>query len=543
MAYLVFARKYRPQTFAQVVKQEHVTQTLQNAIEAGRLAHAILFAGPRGTGKTTIARILAKAVNCLQGPAKEPCNKCRSCQEITTSAAADVFEIDGASNNSVDQVRELRENLKYMPAYSRFKIYIIDEVHMLSTAAFNALLKTLEEPPAHVMFMFATTEPHKIPITILSRCQRHDLRRIETQAIVDHMAWICRQENVDFETRSLVDIARCADGSMRDALSLLDQVVASASDKNTLSEVTRMLAMTDIRKVYEMAGAILQNDVARALGLLAEVHAKGDDLQRFYLELATAFRHMSVLRLGRQARSLVDLPQDEIEELERLASAADQARLQQVFDSLVGSEAMVKLAAQPRLAFEMVLVRLSRTPPILPIETLIEKIDQMGKAMAGAVRVDKEEGRPADSKASQTAPQVDDFADRQVLKRAWKRVVSMVGRQKPSLGVLLEKSVPVSLQGQGLIVKVKGNGFAVKSVEKHKGLIESKAGKVLGRVVSLRVEADIESAEQKKKQKAALQRSKQEALGHPLVADALEVFNGKIYDVRVKQNNTGGSNP
>ena len=181
MSYLVLARKYRPQAFSDVVKQDHVTQTLSHAISSGRVAHAILFTGPRGTGKTTIARILAKAMNCQQGPTVSPCNVCRSCMEITSGQAVDVFEIDGASNNSVDQVRDLRDNVRYMPSHSRYKIYIIDEVHMLTTAAFNALLKTLEEPPAHVLFMFATTEPQKIPLTILSRCQRHDLRRIATR--------------------------------------------------------------------------------------------------------------------------------------------------------------------------------------------------------------------------------------------------------------------------------------------------------------------------------------------------------------------------
>ncbi|MBW2100561.1 MAG: DNA polymerase III subunit gamma/tau, partial [Deltaproteobacteria bacterium] len=197
MSYLVLARKYRPQTFDQVVKQDHVTRTLMNAISSGRVSHAILFSGPRGTGKTSVARILAKAMNCEKGPAPIPCNTCRSCREITAGNAVDVFEIDGASNNGVDHIRELRENIKYMPAHSPFKIYIIDEVHMLSMAAFNALLKTLEEPPSHIMFIFATTEPHKIPITILSRCQRHDFRRISLDAITSHLESLCIQEEAD----------------------------------------------------------------------------------------------------------------------------------------------------------------------------------------------------------------------------------------------------------------------------------------------------------------------------------------------------------
>ncbi|MBL0713757.1 MAG: DNA polymerase III subunit gamma/tau [Desulfosarcina sp.] len=225
MGYLVLARKYRPQSFEEVVGQVHVTQTLANAIRHQRVAHAILFSGPRGTGKTSVARILAKAMNCMQGATPSPCNQCRSCIEITNGSAADVFEIDGASNNSVDQVRELRENVKYMPAYSPHKIYIIDEVHMLSTAAFNALLKTLEEPPPHVIFLFATTEAHKIPITILSRCQRYDFRRVDFDKLVGHMARLCQKEDIVLPEESLATIAREAGGSIRDALSLLDQVM------------------------------------------------------------------------------------------------------------------------------------------------------------------------------------------------------------------------------------------------------------------------------------------------------------------------------
>jgi len=249
MSYLVLARKYRPQTFEDVVKQDHVTQTLTNAISSGRVAHAILFSGPRGTGKTTIARILAKALNCEKGPTSTPCNICQSCKEITSGGSVDVFEIDGASNNGVDHIRDLRENVKYMPAHSKYKIYIIDEVHMLSTAAFNALLKTLEEPPPHILFLFATTEPHKIPITILSRCQRHDLRRISIGDVSEHMAKLCSKEKINISAESLDIIARESGGSMRDALSLLDQVMVCSSESEiSHNHVLNILGIID-RKI------------------------------------------------------------------------------------------------------------------------------------------------------------------------------------------------------------------------------------------------------------------------------------------------------
>jgi DNA polymerase-3 subunit gamma/tau len=268
MSYLVLARKYRPQAFDQVVEQVHITRTLTNAITSGRVAHAILFSGPRGTGKTTVARILAKAMNCEQGPTPQPCNNCRSCNEITGGHAVDVFEIDGASNNSVDQVRELRENIKYMPAHSPHKIYIIDEVHMLSAAAFNALLKTLEEPPSHVMFMFATTEPHKIPITILSRCQRYDFRRIGLDSISSHMESLCRQEGFEVDGESLGLIARESGGSMRDALSLLDQLMTCSQGQVSHEQVLDILGVIDRKVIFDLAGSILNMDIIAVLDLL-----------------------------------------------------------------------------------------------------------------------------------------------------------------------------------------------------------------------------------------------------------------------------------
>ncbi|MBT3388680.1 MAG: DNA polymerase III subunit gamma/tau, partial [Desulfobacula sp.] len=261
MSYQVLALKYRPQTFDDVVGQPHVTTTLSNAILHDRVAHAILFTGPRGTGKTTIARILAKAMNCKKGPTPLPCNKCKICLDIIEGHCTDVFEIDGASNNSVDQIRDLRENVTYMPSSANNKIYIIDEVHMLSTAAFNALLKTLEEPPEHVMFIFATTEVHKIPATILSRCQRHDLGRISLEMISRHLHDLCKSEGFMLEKQSLDLIAQEADGSIRDALSLLDRVLSAASTKEIkLRCVLDSLGIQDLQVMHDISGAIFENN-------------------------------------------------------------------------------------------------------------------------------------------------------------------------------------------------------------------------------------------------------------------------------------------
>jgi len=294
MGYLVLARKYRPQTFSEVIGQEHITRTLTHAISSGRVAHAILFSGPRGTGKTTVARLLAKAMNCEAGPTSTPCNTCRSCREITAGAGTDVFEIDGASNNSVDQIRELRENIKYMPAHSPYKIYIIDEVHMLSIAAFNALLKTLEEPPAHVMFVFATTEPQKIPITILSRCQRYDFRRIGIDSIVAHLKKLCLAEDSRIDDESLWLIAREAAGSMRDALSLLDQVVACSDGIITYEYVLTVLGGIDREIMFAFSDAVLKGDIPVILDMIDEVYGRGLDLKKFYEHVVHHFRNLMI---------------------------------------------------------------------------------------------------------------------------------------------------------------------------------------------------------------------------------------------------------
>ena len=265
MDYQVSARKYRPGTFDDVIGQPHVVQTLMNAVSTKRVAHAYLFSGTRGVGKTTVARIFAKALNCAQGPTSHPCDTCENCREIALGNSVDVIEIDGASNTSVDDVREIRENVKFAPFRGHFRVYIIDEVHMLSTAAFNALLKTLEEPPEHVKFIFATTETRKIPITVLSRCQRFDLRRVDLQTLVKHLKDISQKEKVDLEEKAAYLLARMADGSVRDALSLLDQAIVLAEGSVREAHVQAMLGFADRAKVWELLDVLLQGRIDEAL--------------------------------------------------------------------------------------------------------------------------------------------------------------------------------------------------------------------------------------------------------------------------------------
>src|SRR6476661_7897285 len=321
MAYQVIARKYRPQRFSDVVGQEHVARTLSQAIEQKRIAHAYLFCGPRGTGKTTIARIFAKCLNCTGGPKVDFDEKDPKCVEIAEGRSLDVFEIDGASNNGVEQVRELRETCKYAPASSKFKIYIIDEVHMLSTAAFNALLKTLEEPPEHVKFMFATTDPEKVLPTILSRCQRYDLRRIPAALISKHLAEIAKKEKVKIDAAALHAIARGAEGALRDAESTLDQLISFCGDKIEESDVLSMFGLTAQGQILEMSRAVLAGEVEAALRQLNELANHGKDLGRLLSDLLNHFRNLLIFQVSRGDKNMLEVSEAE------LAALGEQSKL------------------------------------------------------------------------------------------------------------------------------------------------------------------------------------------------------------------------
>ena len=312
MTYLVMARKYRPMTFEEVVAHEHVTKTLTNAINSERIAHAYLFAGPRGTGKTTVARILAKALNCTKGPIAKPCNKCQFCEEINIGRSLDVIEIDGASNNSVDDVRALRENVKYTPAAGKYKVYIIDEVHMLSNSAFNALLKTLEEPPKHVVFIFATTEPHSVPATVLSRCQRFDFRRISMKDLIFSIDKIANKEKIKIEKEAAYILAHKADGSLRDILSLLDQVIAYGGNKITAELVNQTLGLVDISFLFELGSAISEKDSKKAISLLENFISQGGDLEELVLGLLGYFRNLLIAKVSQEKRELFELSEEHI---------------------------------------------------------------------------------------------------------------------------------------------------------------------------------------------------------------------------------------
>ena len=384
MSYLVLARKWRPQNFEQIVGQETITRTLTNALKTGRVAHAFLFSGARGVGKTTLARVLAKALNCEKGPTAEPCGVCGACREITAGSAVDVQEIDGASNNSVEDVRNLRETVKYMPASGRYKIYIIDEVHMLSPGAFNALLKTLEEPPAHVVFIFATTEPHKVPVTIHSRCQRFDFRRIPLALIQERLAMICAEEKLAAEPEALRVLAREAEGSMRDALSLLDQVASFAGAKISREQVVQILGLAQRSFLTGLSGAVLKGDTKRALEIVDELFGFGYDVRQFCRELIGHFRNLAVAKQAEAAERLLDLTEDELREVKSQAEGASLETLLLLFDLLVAGEQAMTHSNQPRLVLEMTVAKMAQLQPVVPIAEILAQLKELESRLAGS---------------------------------------------------------------------------------------------------------------------------------------------------------------
>lgn len=559
MSYLVLARKYRPQTFDDVVDQAHITDTLINAISMDRVAHAILFTGPRGTGKTTVARILAKAMNCSDGPIPAPCNSCRSCREITSGGAVDVFEIDGASNNSVDQIRELRENVKYMPAHSSYKIYIIDEVHMLSTAAFNALLKTLEEPPAHVMFVFATTEPSKIPVTILSRCQRYDFRRIDTESISKHMAELCTHEDIALSEESLGLIAREAGGSMRDGLSLLDQVMACATGSIDYTRVLDILGVVDRKMIFDLSKAVLDGDISAFLDTLDEIYNRGHDMKALYSDLLEHFRNLLVVKMGSRVKKLVDLPGHEISTMQDQVRDIPLGYLTQIVDLLFKEDATIRYSTQPKMVLEMAFIRLSQVPPVLPIDELIEKLDRLRNG-TDRIAVETHTGsaeKPVREQPAATAIEEDarsvsgDVVDGEPPFKAaapspasdgeretcdvWEKLLGAVSEKYPSLAANLSRCHLSRLTDRNMELKVKGNGFTVKMLRRNKNLVILKSvyHDLFGEDIDIHIEADADQQRDNANNSKDENHLKREALRNPRVADAIEIFDGKVIDVKL----------
>jgi DNA polymerase-3 subunit gamma/tau len=385
LEYLVLARKFRPQTFEEVAGQEHVVRTLANAVGQGRIGHAFLFSGPRGVGKTSIARILAKSLNCEKGPTAAPCNVCPNCKEITDGTSMDVREIDGASNRGIDEIRELRENVRFAPAASRYKIFIIDEVHMLTREAFNALLKTLEEPPAHVVFIFATTENHKVPATILSRCQCYDFRRISLAQITANLSRVAAAEGITISPSALSWIAEAGDGSMRDAQSIFDQVISYAGLNISDEDVEDILGLADRKYLYRLSEAVLSRDAAQCLMILEEAYLAGIDMKHFYSVLLKHFRNLLIVKIAGDAGASFDIAPEQVEKIKRQISNATRETLQRYVDILLGEAESLRRSQEVRMKIETILVRMAYLEPMLPVGEILAALESLEHKLAGGV--------------------------------------------------------------------------------------------------------------------------------------------------------------
>lgn len=532
MAYEVLARKWRPQVFQDVAGQEHITQTLMNAIKGGRIAHAYLFSGARGVGKTSVARVFAKAINCVEGEPGTPCNVCPSCVEVMSGSSIDVQEIDGASNRGIEEIRELRENIKYMPTAGKYRVYIIDEVHMLTLPAFNALLKTLEEPPAHVKFIFATTDAHKVPVTILSRCQRFDFKRIPPRTLILQLEKIAGEEGFEISKTGLALIARKAEGSMRDAESLLDQVVSFTGRRVEDKDIADILGIMDRELVNRTSLAVIESDAKRCLDIVETIYNYGYDTREFYRSLMEQFRDLLV-SLVEPENPTLEMSESDRQELRRQAETAGMERLQQSLNLLISREEDLRMTSHPRVVLETVLIRLCRMGDLLSFEEILSKLHLLEQRLAGGVEIGSREGRPA-SLSDGPAP-YEKTAEGpkppspQALgqEKGWEGFLDELSSKSPPMAKVLREWRLVGLHAGRVELARGGNPFSAAYLDDpdRRTKLEEFCRSHFGRPMEIRV---VKSPEGPPAAQTAEKTERKAANLPPPIQEVIEMFSGKI---------------
>ena len=541
MSYEVFARKYRPQTFDDLVGQTHVSRTLKNAVAQNRLAHAYLFVGPRGVGKTSTARILAKSLNCIKGPTVTPCGVCDNCREIAGGNSLDVIEIDGASNNSVEDVRQLRENVRYAPAKGRYKIYLIDEVHMLSSAAFNALLKTLEEPPDHVKFIFATTEPQKVLPTILSRCQRFDLHRIPANLIAQHLQFIAKKEKITLQPAAAHAIARGAEGGLRDAESMLDQLVAFCGEKIAENDVLNVFGFTSEQTVSDLTGRILRGETPEAIDLLHEQSEAGKDMMRLMADSIAYLRDLLVFKAKPDALD-EDVDPDVQKSLATHAELISTDRLLELIDQFAAAEGRMKWAPNKKLHFEVAIIKAIQSLGQATLDEVIEKLGELRdgdkarppvapprKAAPAVAGVSLAPQTRAVDTAARIEERVEEKAAAVDPEKIWQNVLAKIPPQKAFVRNSVSAAHVLGIEGRNFKLGFAPSDKAMMDIlatQANRKFVEALLHQITGNDWTLKLTVNEELTS--KNTAVAEDSPSHEFKDEPLIQEAIELFNARV---------------
>lgn len=541
MTYLIYARKYRPKTFEEMIGQKPVVQTLRNAIKNNRVAQAYIFSGMRGVGKTTAARILAKALNCQHGPTPTPCNKCEFCRAVDEDRSVDVLEIDGASNRGIDEVRSLREGVKYRPIHSRYKVIIIDEVHMLTREAFNALLKTLEEPPPHTIFIFATTEFHKVPATIVSRCQHFEFKKISQKEIINHLLSISQKESITISSYGLNLIAEAADGSLRDAQSLLDQAVAFSGEHINDDDLKEILGVMNREILFEFSSAIIQEKPDRIFSLVEKVIDNGYDLRFFHKELIQHFRNMLLVSSVKKPQEFLPLREEDVQKLKEETEKASSEEILRYLVALQQGEQGLRFSSHPRIYLEVLLVKLCHFKKVTPLKDILLELEQMKKGIlnpqpAQNLTPISPLGGEEEEKGDESIPpsQVQGAArEKEQEKDIYAELLERVQKEKSFLAALLSQSSSFKFRdkddGEGSkILEIffsGGKKFFMDTIQKQRKVLEKMASEIAGAKVEVKLLEEIVEEEGKR------EREVEKALKDPTVQNFMDIFKAQILSV------------